>query len=155
VTTRSSSKRGVSEILAYILIIAIGIAAGAITSNVLSNTVSEYTGMPAHLRLVEAGIEEVSSNLVRITVTYNNPTDYTFTVRYLLIRYYTSGFTNQVTLQIVDQPAPLKIDPGETGNIEVIARSSASITRGVVAVYIQANRGDGASYTDVILIPVS
>jgi predicted PurR-regulated permease PerM len=145
--------RLISNILALLIILGTVVAAAVVVSNILITQISRGTEQPTHLQVIEKSVTRLS-NTYKVTVSFYNPTDREFTVSLSTLYIYYSGFTNSLTLSIVEAE-PIRLSPGETGKMEIIGQASQSVSSGVVTltVYV-SDSGSGGAYWDTIFIPL-
>jgi len=145
--------KGISNLIAVLIIIGITIALAIFVSSMVLTQITRSAQQPKHLQVVSLEVISLSSNAFRAKVTLYNPTNLEFTVCPTSVSVYMVGFRQSVSLTVSDGDC-IRLMPGETGKLEVIARSVAvPIRNGVLAVSFQASTA-GGTYQDQVLIPL-
>lgn len=150
--------RGISDVLALLIVVGIAIAVGVTVANMVFSQISAVARNPSHIQLMSAEGIRLGTNVVKIKLTFSNPTTADKDISVISASLYTSGFTSQVRLQTsfdinLDT---LRLVSGETGKLEfVVYTSSSSIGSGVIAVQIYVKDvASGRGYSDIILVPI-
>lgn len=146
--------RGISSLLALLLVIGITLASTILVSRIIAIQVGRSSESPLHLQVIDKNVVKISSYIYEIKVTFYNPSDRIFKVYPEKIILYTNGFRNSIPFLIIDSSIA-SLFPGETSKLEVIGKSTSRVDTGVMSliVYVEDIRTN-TGYQDVIIIPI-
>ena len=142
--------RGISSLIALLLIIGLVVGLSVFVTNLVLTQVSTGTERPTHLQLLERRIVPVSPHEYKLEITYYNPTDkeFTVTLRSANLR---QGSSSMETLTLVDYRS-IVLKPGDTGKLEAVLRATNFYQNGVIIIEAKVMVGT-KYYIDVIPIP--
>ena len=143
--------RAISEIIAFLAVIAVTIAAVVFVVSSVYKQVGTYTTSPTRLQIQDIDVDIVSRTAVRVSILLLNPSDERYTVRVLDAVLYTGGFGSSSTLTIASSVARYSVEPGGSVLVELVL--TGTLSDGVIRIRYQASCSLGA-YSDVVLIPL-
>lgn len=153
--------RGVSNLVAVLILIGVTISAGIVVSRFMMGGIFSSYDRPAHAQVSSKLAMLLTSRTMRVEVMINNPTGYPFCVSIRRVEIYTSS-SSPAEVQTPSSTPTIVIAPGSTSKYETILYTSGSYSRGVVVVYMaffqcqtpQACSCAGTpAYTDAVFIP--
>jgi len=146
--------KGVSNIIALLIVVGIAIALAVVVSNIALSQISRTAQQPRHILVTNKEVARLGPASLKVKVSLYNPSNLDFTVCPSSVSVYTSGFRSVSYLSLVERPC-IRVQPGETGKLEVVVtlQQQSSVSQGVVRIDLSIS-SSGGSYTDVVLIPL-
>lgn len=147
--------RGVSTLLALLLVLCIALASAAAVARLLVARIGAGAQQPRHALVVEARAARVSEHSVLLRLALHNPSGTALRIRPLpLAHLYLRGFSEYVMLRLAG-PAELVLPPGRTGKLELLlVTTGKSVGRGVLELWLAVEAPGGGAYYDVVLVPL-
>jgi len=144
--------KGVSNIIALLIIVGIVIALAVVVSNIVLTQVSGVAQQPKHVQTTGKDVVKLGTNSLNVKLSFYNPTNLEFNICPTSANLYMNGFSSSSPLTLVDTSC-VKVLPGESGKLELVVRSQNPITQGVLSVSLSVMQ-TGNGYTDLVLIPL-
>jgi len=144
--------KGVSNIIALLMIIGITIAVAVIVSNIVLTQVNRAGQQPKHLLLTSKEVLRIGSTGLKMKITFYNPSNLVFTICPSSATIYRSVLGDEVYLTFADRSC-ISISPGESGKLEVLATSQQYIDKGIIGIDLSISSPAG-SYSDLVFIPL-
>jgi len=140
--------RGVSNIIALLMIIGITVALAVIVSNIVLTQVNRSSQQPKHLLVTSKEVTRIGPTSLKMKITFYNPSNLIFNVCPSSVAIYIGR--QRVFLTLVERPC-ISILPGESNKLEVLATSQQYVDRGIISIDLNISSSVG-SYSDLVFI---
>lgn len=150
--------RGLSNLLATLMIIGIVIASSILVSNLVLTQLSKSSKTPSHVQVIDVFVEKNSPSMIKVKITFYNPSDMNLELSIYSLEIYTEGFSEVIQIEYIDEDefASIELLPGESEKVEIIGSISSEVTVGVLVVYFTVRQaGTNTIYIDCAVTPVS
>lgn len=147
-------RRGVSEIIAAIIIVGIALSIGGVVSSYLLGSIRNVGLSSSHLLIKEADIEPVAGSAVKVTLIVENPTKHLWNATITGAILYYDGFRYKENLSIAlngTATSRIVLHPREVGELSALIEAPDQSV-GVLDVIVRfTDTSTGVSYTDHVL----